>query len=288
VNFTVSNCLAAYWQGHGRHTTGASYIEGTINRINRHPLGGIIAERLHPDDIVAYTAVRRKRGVKDPTIARELVVVRAALNYCRKVELIRKMTHIPVPAGASGKPRERVLSKDESDRLIEACKAPHLRLFTILALNTAARKTAILRLTWDRVDFEHGTINFWDPTLIGRRKHCAVVPMTPQLRAVLADERERVDREFGDAKPTNVVHYHGAAVERVDIAFRRAVGRAGLSGVTPHVLRHTVATRLAMAGISMLEVARYLGHKNSKLTEETYCKFAPGFLKNAAGVLSRF
>jgi len=48
-------------------------------------------------------------------------------------------------------PRGPLADRGEVDRLISACASPHLRLFVILAYHTAARRGAILELTWRSV-----------------------------------------------------------------------------------------------------------------------------------------
>jgi integrase len=42
---------------------------------------------------------------------------------------------------------------------------------------------------------------------------------------------------------------------------------------------------MAESGISMVEIARYLAHKDSRTTERVYAKLAPNFLKNASAAL---
>ena len=49
----------------------------------------------------------------------------------------------PAPPG-----RTRHLTEDEIARLLAECRDDHLRLFVMLALNTGARRAAILDLTW--------------------------------------------------------------------------------------------------------------------------------------------
>lgn len=61
-----------------------------------------------------------------------------------------------------------------------------------------------------------------------------------------------------------------------------AVARAGLRGVTPHVLRHTAAVWMAEAGVPMTEIAAYLGHSDSRITERVYARFSPDYLRKAA------
>jgi len=42
---------------------------------------------------------------------------------------------------------------------------------------------------------------------------------------------------------------------------------------------------MAEAGISMSEIAQYLGHSDSTITERVYAKYSPEYLKTAASAL---
>ncbi|WP_184123295.1 tyrosine-type recombinase/integrase [Roseospira marina] len=67
-------------------------------------------------------------------------------------------------------------------------------------------------------------------------------------------------------------------------AFASACRRAGLSDVTPHVLRHTCGTWLAQGGVPLWEVAGYLGHTMARTTE-LYAHHSPDHMNRAAAVL---
>ena len=45
-----------------------------------------------------------------------------------------------------------------------------------------------------------------------------------------------------------------------------AMNRAGLEEYTTHDLRHTAASRLAMAGVSLLKISQILGHSKTEMT----------------------
>lgn len=49
-------------------------------------------------------------------------------------------------------------------------------------------------------------------------------------------------------------------------AFRRAATACSFSGVTPHTLRHTCATRLAAKGVPIPTIAKWLGHRSIETT----------------------
>lgn len=231
---------------------------------------------LRPDQVDrdacrAYTKRRSQAGRQPATINKELGVLRAALQW--RDPKTPAVFELPSPPP----PRDRYLTREEYGRLLEACRSPHMRLFVILALNTAGRMTAILQLTWDRVDFGRGLIRL--AADVGRRKGRATVPMTDAARAALETAREA-------ARTAWVIEYGDAPVVTVKKAFGRAAARAKLAGVTPHVMRHTAAVWMAEAGASMPEIAAYLGHSDSRVTERTYARFSPDFLRRAAKALA--
>lgn len=239
---------------------------------------------LRPDQISrdtcrAYAASRRlvtfrnrKLPVQDGTIIKELTVLRAGLRWHDKnTPAVFEMPSTPPP-------KERHLSREEYGRLLESAQiTPHLYLFVTLALQTAARAEALLQLTWDRVDFDRGLIDLRNA--LGRRKGRAQVPMTETARIALLDAWK------ASLARVHVIEYAGGPVQSVKKAFGRACEKAGLEGVTPHVLRHTAAVWMAEGGATMPEIAGYLGHSDSRITERVYAKFSPTFLKKAATAL---
>ncbi|WP_337958143.1 tyrosine-type recombinase/integrase [Ketogulonicigenium vulgare] len=64
------------------------------------------------------------------------------------------------------------------------------------------------------------------------------------------------------------------------------VGRAGLTDISPHVLRHTAAVHMVAGGIPMSKVSQYLGHSNTIITKRVYGRFAPDHMRDAADILN--
>ena len=84
---------------------------------------------------------------------------------------------------------------------------PHVQLFVILAVTTGARMGALLGLTWDRVDFEGGTIDLNDPTRAQTKKHRPRVPMNATARAALSEAREGAQTRYvirGPGSPSSL------------------------------------------------------------------------------------
>ena len=242
----------------------------------REFFGHLVSESLTDNVIDAYYSFRS--GIKTATVSRELSILNAALNYAKYKKVIKDFQKIKLPAPSE--PRDYIITKEEFRRLIaEAKKTFHLFVYMALAIGTLARKSAILGLTWDRVDFETGLINLSDPKLRITNKRRAIVPMNDALRAVLLQAKEA-------AQTDHVVEYHRKPVADIKKAFQRCAVRAGLPKVTPHILRHTGASWQIMEGVEIEDVSFFLGHKNIQTTYKHYAKYSPDYLRKAANVLN--
>lgn len=230
---------------------------------------------LRPDQIdrtlcKTYAKKRRREGVSDGTIIKELGVLKAGLTWAGKAAgTTFEMPETP-PA------RERRITLEEFNKLVDACELPHVKLFFLLGWYTAGRASAILELTWDRVDFERGQIRLSKGQ--GRQKGRATVPIADRLRTALLEAREGRTSDY-------VVEWAGQPVLSIARSFRAAVSRAKLKDVSPHVLRHSAAVRMVENGVPLPEVGQYLGHTDLKVTYRVYARFTPGHLKRAADAL---
>ena len=231
---------------------------------------------LRPDQIDRpacrkYIASRRKDGVGDGTIWSELTFLRAALRWLdRNTVAVVELPSRPPPV-------DRYLTRAEYQRLLAKAETPHIRLFIILALATAGRMTAILQLTWDRVDFERELVRLGDGAKL--RKGRATVPMTPRAKEALLAAREARTCD-------HVIEYGGVPVLKVRKALARVAAASDLPWATPHIFRHTAAVWMAEDGVPMPEIASVLGHTDSRVTERVYAVHSPAYLRRAIGSLA--
>jgi integrase len=266
----VSALLGTYEADRAPVVADTTRLNTTITPLVRH-LGARAVAGLDREAFAEYGRRRQADGVQPQTVRRELITLRAALRMAWKDGEIDRVPpiHMP-PAGAS---RQRVLTPDETARLRRAvADDEQMQVCVDLLLGTGARLGAVMELSWDRVDFGARQIDFRAPhPRAARRKHRAVVPMPTPLASLL---RRHQRRSGGD----RVVALGRTSVER---RFRAACQRAGLEGVTPHVLRHTVATHL-LRRVRLVEASRYLGHKSVAITEQVYGHLTVGDLEPAA------
>lgn len=267
---TVADMFERYLEDKSETATAVQRMRDAWLRIGPH-IG-----HLRPDQVTRawsreYRAIRRAAGVQDATIAREMVVARAAIRWHDRA------TPAVFELPPTAPPRERWLTRAEVDRLIEASDAAHIALAVRLMFATAARKEAILELTWSRVDLVRGTVDLRVDTG-KRRKGRAVVPVGARTLEALRAAKAGALTEY-------VIEWAGAPVRSIRTGFDAACERAGLEDVSPHVLRHSAAVAMAAGGMSMAKIAQFLGHADSRVTERVYARFAPGHMADAAAIL---
>lgn len=264
---TVADIMGAYLDDrHGR--LNEARARDAWKRLRPH-FGHLRPEHVTRQSCREYAAMRRRRA-KDGTIIKELSTLRAALRWHdRATPAIVEMPRQPPP-------RDRYLTREEYRRLRDAAAAtPHLHVFVWLAYRTAGRASAILELTWDRVDFDRAQIRLGEA--VGTKGR-ATVPMAPDLVDVIHEARRGALSDF-------VVEYAGRRVRSIRKAFAAAVARAGLLDVSPHVLRHSAAVHMVESGVPIAEVAQFLGHSSETVTFRVYGRFSPSYLRRAAGAL---
>ncbi|MFE3839190.1 tyrosine-type recombinase/integrase [Pseudogemmobacter sonorensis] len=265
------------WDGYRRDLGGKPTAE-TMGYTGKAVLAHFGAYR--PDQITtelcrAYARDRMAAGISQGSVHTELGHLRSTMTWAERNRLIEAAPHIERPAKPT--PKERYLSKEDVAKLIESAEAPHIALAIHLLFATAGRVGAVLDLTWDRVDMERGTINLRLADA-RTRKGRAIVPINRGLMAALQTAREA-------ALSDHVVEWGGKRVASIRKGFEAACGRAKLTGVTLHTIRHSAAVAMVSSGIPITQVAQYLGHSNPSVTYSTYARFAPEHLADAAEVL---
>lgn len=275
---TIRRLAVAYIEDRREEGKWADRMEGCWKVLA--PTFGALRPRDVTRDICrGYIAARRAANRADGTILRELSVLRTMFTWAARNAMIDAAPFVWMPPRPA--PRDRHLTRDEVAKLLDCAEMPHLRLFVVLAIVTAARMQAILGLTWMRVDFKRGLIDLHDPEQRKSAKGRAIVPMNETARAAL------LEAQAGALSPF-VIEWAGKRVGSIKKGMRSALMRAGvrMKGDGAHLLRHTAAVWMAEDGVSMSEIAQYLGHSNTTVTEKVYARFSPDYLRKAAGSLN--
>lgn len=273
AGMTVAQIWGAYQAEMGERRQARKLAQVGLNVLPE--LGHLAAEQVSTQDCRQYIAKRRSAGRKEATIRTEISCLRTALKWAEKAQLIPRAPRVELPQ--TPPPRERYLTRDEVSALLAAAIDPHIRLAMLLMLTTAGRIGALLELTWNRVDLGHRLIKL-AANDIGPRKGRATVPINDTLMAALGPAKAAAVSDY-------VIEWGGRRVKSIKTGFNAAVKRAGIEHCTPHDLRRTAGRFMAEAGVSIDEIAQYLGHTNPNVTRSTYARFSPDHLRKAAGSL---
>ena len=197
---------------------------------------------------------------------RDLEVLRAAIGYWhREYGPLPAIPAVTLPPKSP--PRVRWLLRNEVARLLWAARrTPHLARFILLGVYTGSRSGALLAAQWSWVDLVGGTMHRRTPgTAENAQKRSPPVRLGKRILAHLRRWR-RLDGDFNGF----VVHYDGQRIQKMRRSWRTATEAAGLGAdVTPHVLRHTRATRMMQEGVDMWEAAGALGMSVEMLSRIT-------------------
>lgn len=239
-----------------------------------HTFEGLSPHQITKGLCLEYTT-RRARTASLGTVHLELGYLRAALIFAEREGWLAKAPFVPLPR--KPEPRDHRLTRDEVRQLLAAASMPHVKLFIILAITTAARAGAILELTWDRVDLTRRRIVLRNPDMPATNKGRATVPINDTALEALARAREMATCDY-------VIEWGGQRVGSVKKGIALAAARAGLQ-CSPHTLRHSAACLMAEGGVPISEISQYLGHSNSATTERVYARYSPDYLQRAGRAL---
>ncbi|MCP5352578.1 MAG: tyrosine-type recombinase/integrase [Chromatiales bacterium] len=172
------------------------------------------------------------------------------------------------PARALGFPHREAASRDS---LVSTALSPaDFRQFTTwicldLLFATGIRVSELTNIELDRLHLDEGVIH-----IVGKGDRERQVFITDQrlderLRTYLRARRQlHPDHGFLITTP----HSHPASTQYVRALVREAGERAHITRrITPHMLRHSAATKLLEAGVDIRFVQRLLGHQSITTTQ---------------------
>lgn len=197
----------------------------------------------------------------------------AALHHPEHAALIQRVLAIP-PQRFTGR-LMAFLTADEVDALLAA---PDLtrwegrrdRALLLCAVQTGFRLAELIGLTGRDVVRGSGT----HVRCVGKGRKERIVPLTSRTATVLRawEEQDRPGGPDAPLFPTRTGRRLSPdAVERLVARHAQCAARhtPSLAGkhVTPHVLRHTCAMQLLLAGVDTSVIALWLGHADPRSTQ---------------------
>jgi integrase len=198
--------------------------------------------------------------LKPATVNRELACLKALFNYFIKNEVVIKNPVKGVKFFAEDNEQMRVVSSDEQVLYFMAASQP-LRDIAMLMLETGMRPEEVCRMRREDVHLEQSYyFNPYGKTKAAKRK----VPLS--VKAVEIVERRLSETQgeylFPGGRGSDDM---SKPIVKVNNPHNRALKRSGVRYFRLYDLRHTWATRAAMAGVDLVTLAAMLGHSRIQM-----------------------
>ena len=289
-----------------RPSTYMSY-EGVVRLHLAPTLGRITLEKLTVDDVARFVQrTQAEERLSTRSVRYVLFILRNALNKAVRWGLVaRNVAGLVDPPRAKYK-EVRVLSPEETTRLLEAARGDPIESLVVLAVSTGLRLGEALGVKWRDIDIERRQMRIdkslqrisgaglvLSETKTPRSRRTIVLPViaAEALRRRSADQRAD-RRAFGPTWPESGLVFtsstgHPLDPRNVQRSFRRIVRKAKLPRMRFHDLRHSCASLLLAQGIAPRVVMETLGHSRISVTMDTYAHVIPALQREAADAIDR-
>lgn len=226
-------------------------------------------------DVAVWVATLTTSGLSGSTVRQAHRVLSLVLALAVRDGRLKRNPAEGVSLPRAAKPSKRFLTHEQVGALAGACE-PYGLVVQVLAYcglrygELAALRVRDLDLLRGRLRIERALTEVGGRVVLGTPKthQQRSVPVPRSLVQALADQC------VGKGPEDLVFTSPRGEVLRL-MNFRRryfdsAATRAGLTGLTPHELRHTAASLAVSAGANVKSVQRMLGHASAAMTLDVY------------------
>ena len=219
---------------------------------------GKVPEELTCQDVRKFLLTKKDEGLKATT----LNLYNSAIRFFYRNVLRILWDDITVPRMIIEHKLPVVLSVDEVDRLLDATDDLKYKAMFATMYSSGMRVSEVIHLHYEDISRNNmqihvrNTKNRMDRYTILSNRNLALL----------------TEYWFACGRPRNILFpnkFTGEylTVSSVEQVLRRSASAAGLSGVTPHCLRHSFATHLMEQGVEQRKIQSLLGHRDPKSTE---------------------
>lgn len=279
------NQMPAFSQFYDTYSTlrSSTLKKGTLNLLRFayatfiESAGDRILNEYTPLDVEKFKQFCLQKKLSVTTVNMYFRSIKAMFSQAMKFEILDKSPFRNSTLVKAPERRPVYLSKEEVQKLLDAVPIPTLRDLFQTAVLSGMRRAELINLRWENIDFEKRQMNIlnsagWQ-SKTGKERS---VPMHETVYEIL--KRRSLTRggfeNYVFCKPGGF-KYNSCHVTH---KFRKYCDRVGLpKTVHLHTLRHTTASLLVNAGISLYEVQKILGHQDISTTQ-IYAHIAPSTL----------
>jgi integrase len=216
--------------------------------------------------IEAYKVWRvNHHRVRDITLRNDLHALPKFFGYAVKQRWTREnpMRNVEIPSDADAIRMHILTSDEEKQYFSRAVKHKDLHDLGRLILNQGMRPDEVTALHRNDIDLGHGQLHIRQGKSSAARR---TLDLATESRQILAS-RMSCNSQWIFPSPRNPGHH----ITRLNGPHDRLCGKAPEAGVVLKFVlydfRHTLATRLAQAGIDLATLAAILGHSSIRIVQ---------------------
>jgi integrase len=272
--------------------------ELVIRKHLKPALGSIKVQRLTAQHVDQFYSALRERGYSPSLMKKCHMRLKAALRLAVRWQIVsRNVCESVSPPRLTTKPA-KVWSPVEAATFLATARESRdpLTMYWTLMLETGARTSEMLGVSWKDVDFDAGTIRFGvqvvrlmgGTTIVksgGKTESAArTIQLTMPTLSLLRDYRtawvakKLAAAEWADEHELIFVSKTGRPLNARNVrrVFDRLVAKAGVPENSPHGLRKSHITAAIASGGPVKAVAARVGHRDVATTLRTYTALTRG------------
>lgn len=230
--------------------------KGILEKVKRY-FGDCSVNSITQNKIEEYLNTQR---ISNASLNREIAVLKYMFKKAMEWGYLKENTARKIKKLKVQEKKIRYLTDSEIKKILKVCDEEWKNIF-LFFLYTGLRLSEFVNLSWNDIDFKKGLI---------------AVQKTKSYKAryiPIAKEVKRILREWQGRKKLCKF-----SADYITHKIKEICKKAGISDVSPHVLRHTFASRLVMNGVPLRVVKELLGHSDIKTTM-VYSHLAPDYMK---------
>ena len=250
-------------------------------------------------------------GLSEKSVNNIRLVLHKALEQAIEDAQIKKnpCDRAKVPSYDDPPKEMRPLKDHEVPMFLQAIKGHQFESLFYVALFTGMRESELIGLTWDCIDFQHGTIHIYRQLRKTREKKGSyvftslknkqartfsppqnVLDVLKKVKINQAEQRLKAGTSWSNSDDlvfTNDLGKH-VATFTVYKYFKEVVTQIGLPEMRFHDLRHGYATLALQNGVDVKTVSNNLGHSTTAFTMDKYGHVTETMMKDSADKMQRF
>lgn len=257
-----------------------------------------------------YAYCQNELKLKGSTIQHFHANIHKALKFALRHKLITQNPMECVERPKAQKFSGSFYTANELEQLFRAAQGDPMEFPILMAAFYGLRRSEIVGLRWQSIDFENNTISI-DHTVVqyrvdGEQKvvgkdrtknqsSCRTMPLVPQFRELLLrmkSEQEENRKLCGNCyTESDYIFVNGMGQSYtptyVTQRFKKLLNKHGLRLIRFHDLRHSCASLLLKNGVHMKDIQDWLGHSDYSTTANIYAHLDTGTKKISAETMSQ-